>query len=79
MVPSPNVAEDHQTKNTLALVNENAAIMVRDSEVSTHLFDVITGLVHNNDKKEILKKNISKMGVQNSASLIADEVLKLVK
>ncbi len=79
LVPSPNVAEDHQTKNAMALVNAGAAIMVSDCQVGDSLFDIVTGLVHDEDKKEILKKNIVKMGVQNSASLIADEVLKLIR
>jgi UDP-N-acetylglucosamine--N-acetylmuramyl-(pentapeptide) pyrophosphoryl-undecaprenol N-acetylglucosamine transferase len=79
LVPSPNVAEDHQTKNAMALVNAGAAIMVSDSQVRDSLFDIVTDLVHDEDKKEILKNNIVKMGVQNSASLIADEVLNLIR
>jgi len=77
LVPSPNVAEDHQTKNAMALVNKNAAIMVKDSNAKTELVDWVLNLVHNEDKMDDLSKNIEGMALRDSAKIIAEEVLKL--
>ena len=77
LVPSPNVAEDHQTKNAMALVNKNAAIMVKDSNAKTELVDWVLNLVHNEDKMDDLSKNIEGMALRYSAKIIAEEVLKL--
>ena len=79
LVPSPNVAEDHQTKNAMSLVNNNAAIIIKDSETKEKLILEAIRLV--NDKKEIekLSSNISKGKRLMSDELIAKEVLKLVK
>jgi UDP-N-acetylglucosamine--N-acetylmuramyl-(pentapeptide) pyrophosphoryl-undecaprenol N-acetylglucosamine transferase len=77
LVPSPNVAEDHQTKNAMALVNKNAAIMVKDSTAETELVDRLLNLVHDKDKMIDLSKNIQRMALRDSAKIIAEEVLKL--
>ncbi|MGM0503706.1 MAG: undecaprenyldiphospho-muramoylpentapeptide beta-N-acetylglucosaminyltransferase [Bacteroidota bacterium] len=77
LVPSPNVAEDHQTKNAMALVNKNAAIMVKDSNAKTELVDRVLNLVHDEDKMDDLSKNIKGMALRDSAKIIAEEVLKL--
>jgi len=78
LVPSPNVAEDHQTKNAQVLVKNRAAIMVKDSEAGETLLNTILELSTDKKKKEILSLNIRKMTVRNSSDLIADEVLKLM-
>jgi len=77
LVPSPNVAEDHQTKNALALVNKEAALLVRDSEAKNELVKTAIALLNNNTQQQTLSNNISKMAFHNSANVIAREVLKL--
>ncbi len=77
LVPSPNVAEDHQTKNAMALVNKNAALLVKDAEASADLINKAIGLLKDTNKQEELSKNISTMAFLNSANVIAKEVLKL--
>ncbi|MEN7548871.1 undecaprenyldiphospho-muramoylpentapeptide beta-N-acetylglucosaminyltransferase [Rapidithrix thailandica] len=79
LIPSPNVAEDHQTKNAMALVNEKAAIMVKDSEAREQFTEVVLDLLHDDEKREDLSKNICKLGKPNAAKDIAEEVLNLVK
>ncbi len=79
LVPSPNVAEDHQTKNAQVLVKNRAAIMVKDSEAGETLLNTVLELSADKKKKELLSLNIREMTVRNSADLIADEVLKLMK
>ncbi len=78
LVPSPNVAEDHQTKNALALVEKNAAILVKDNEAAEKLVDVAIELVENEELKNTLSENIKKLAVRNSAEIIADEIYSLV-
>jgi len=78
-VPSPNVAEDHQTKNAMALVNQNAAILVKDVEAKEKLVDQTLALVKDEMQKEKLSVNIAKMAFNDSAEIIADEVIKLIK
>lgn len=77
LVPSPNVAEDHQTKNAMALVNKEAAILVSDAEAAQLLIPNALDLISNNAKQVTLSNNISKMAFENSANVIANEVLKL--
>lgn len=77
LVPSPNVAEDHQTKNAMALVNKEAAILVKDAEAHAQLVNVAMELIANTNKQVTLSNNISKMAYHNSAGVIAAEVLKL--
>lgn len=77
LVPSPNVAEDHQTKNAMALVNKNAAIYVKDSEAVNVLLKTAIQTVGNASTLESLKENILKLGKKNSADVIADQVIKL--
>ncbi len=77
LVPSPNVAEDHQTKNAMALVNRNAAIYVKDSEAPEVLMKQAIETVNNDEKLKALRENILKLGLKNSADVIADEVIKL--
>jgi UDP-N-acetylglucosamine--N-acetylmuramyl-(pentapeptide) pyrophosphoryl-undecaprenol N-acetylglucosamine transferase len=77
LVPSPNVAEDHQTKNAMALVNKNAAVYVKDSEAPDTLLRTALEIVHNDDKLLALNENIKKLGLKNSADVIADKVVEL--
>lgn len=78
LVPSPNVAEDHQTKNAMALVDKSAAIMVKDIEAKNDLGKTLTELLKDNKKQEELTKNIKKLAIADSSKLIVDEVLKLI-
>ena len=77
LVPSPNVSEDHQTKNAMALVDKDAAIYVADANVKEELVDRAIETVNDEMKIALLEANIVKMGKPNAASEIADEVLKL--
>ncbi len=77
LVPSPNVAEDHQTKNALALVEKSAALYVKDNEAQTKLINLAIETVHQEDILKDLGINIKKLAFTNSASIIAKEVYKL--
>lgn len=77
LVPSPNVAEDHQTKNALALVDKQAAICVKDSEAESALMDIALSTINDGQKLEELSKNIAKLALPDSAKIIAQEVIKL--
>jgi UDP-N-acetylglucosamine--N-acetylmuramyl-(pentapeptide) pyrophosphoryl-undecaprenol N-acetylglucosamine transferase len=77
LVPSPNVAEDHQTKNALALTYKNAAVMLRDEDAVKRLVDEAIKLVSDNKEREILSENIKKMADRDADVRIANEVLKL--
>lgn len=79
LVPSPNVAEDHQTKNALALVNKEAALYVKDSEAKDKLIDTAIEAVHQDGLLKKLSTNIAKLAFPNSASIIAQEVCKLAE
>ena len=77
LVPSPNVAEDHQTKNAMALVNVKAAIYVKDSEASKLLLPLAIDTVKDEEKLASLKEHILKLALPDSAEIIAKEVIKL--
>lgn len=77
LVPSPNVAEDHQTKNALALVNKGAALYVKDSEATQKLLDLAIATVGQADTLTKLSTNIAKLAFKDSANVIANEVYKL--
>ena len=79
LVPSPNVAEDHQTKNALALVNKQAALLVRDAEAREKLLPLALQTVKDDAKLASLSENIKKLGKGNAAGVIAQEVLRLIK
>lgn len=78
LVPSPNVAEDHQTKNAMALVEKDAAVCVRDSEVNDRLFAEIENLVYNEHRLNKMSINIKAMANADSADRIAREILKII-
>ena len=79
LVPSPNVAEDHQTKNALALVQKNAALYVPDAEARRTLLPLAINTVADHEKLESLSHNIIQLARPNAASDIADEVIKLAE
>lgn len=79
LVPSPNVAEDHQTKNALALSTKGAAIFVKDSEARNTLIKTVLEAVNDDNKLSALGENAGKLAFKDSASKIAEEVYKLAK
>ena len=79
LVPSPNVAEDHQTKNALALVDKNAALYVKDAEAQEQLLDKAIEAVNQPDLLNNLSKNIAGLAFTDSANVIAKEVIKLAE
>ncbi len=79
LLPSPNVAEDHQTKNAMALVNVNAAILVKDIDAKNNLITETLRLINDSNKQADLVKNISTFSLPNAAELIVDEIIKLMK
>lgn len=79
LVPSPNVAEDHQTKNALALVNKNAALYVKDADAKELLLDKSIETVNQPELLNNLSKNIAELAFTNSANVIAKEVIKLAE
>ena len=79
LVPSPNVAEDHQTQNAQSLVNKNSALMVKDVESRRKLVEEIKSLSRNKDLKKELSRNIKKLAVKDAADRIVDLSLELVK
>ena len=79
LVPSPNVAEDHQTKNAMALATRNAALMVTDAEAPQKLIDLAISTVNDDTQLKSLSENVLKMALPNSAEIIAKEVIKLAE
>ncbi|MGE0568672.1 MAG: undecaprenyldiphospho-muramoylpentapeptide beta-N-acetylglucosaminyltransferase [Bacteroidia bacterium] len=78
LVPSPNVAEDHQTKNAMALVNKNATILVKDAEAENNLINVAINLLSDEKKCTELATNANTLAVKNSAELIVQEIKKIL-
>ena len=79
LVPSPNVAEDHQTKNAMALVNKEAALYVKDADAPNTLLSLALRTIADDKKLKSLSENVKKMGLKDSADIIADEVMRLIK
>ena len=77
LVPSPNVAEDHQTKNAMALVDKDAALYVKDSEAPEKVIELAIKTVKDEEKLSSLRTNILKLALPNSADIIADEVIRI--
>ena len=78
LVPSPNVAEDHQTKNALALVEKEAALYVKDADAPARLIDLALRTVADDAKLHSLSEHILRLALPDSANTIAREVLKLI-
>lgn len=79
LVPSPNVAEDHQTHNAMALVNKDAAVLVKDVDADKDLISTALTLINDEAKLNELSNNTKKMAQFDSANRIADEVVNLIK
>ena len=79
LVPSPNVAEDHQTHNAMALVNKQAALLVRDADAPEQLIPLALETVVNTERLQELGKNAAAMALRDSARIIAEEVIKLAE
>ena len=79
LVPSPNVAEDHQTKNALALVQKEAALYVPDADARRTLLPLAINTVTDHDKLDSLSRHIRQLAKPNAASDIADEVIRLAR
>ena len=79
LVPSPNVAEDHQTHNAMALARKDAALLVKDAEAEKDLIPTAIDLIFDDKKLEEISINVSALAERDSARRIADEVMKLVK
>lgn len=78
LVPSPNVAEDHQTKNAMALVNKGAAVMIPDREVAERLGGEMNELLRQDGRRRLLSANILKLAMKDADEVIAKEVLKII-
>lgn len=78
-VPLPSAAEDHQTKNAMALVNQNAALLVNDAGAKENLIPTLIDLVKDEEQQQKIANNVAKMAFNDSANIIADEVIKLIK
>lgn len=78
LVPSPNVAEDHQTKNAQALVDKEAAIMISDGEAEARLVDTALDVVHDDGCLRALSRNIERLALHQSADRIVDEIVKII-
>lgn len=78
-IPSPNVAEDHQTKNAEAIVNKGGALLLKEAQLDTQFQPVFADLVSNSDKQQKLSENIKKMAKPNATKDIVEEVVKLLK
>ncbi|MCY1226082.1 UDP-N-acetylglucosamine transferase [compost metagenome] len=78
-IPSPNVAEDHQTKNAKAIVDKNGALMIKENELDTKFTSVFNNLLSDKNLQENLSENIKKMAMPNATKDIVDEIIKLVE
>jgi UDP-N-acetylglucosamine--N-acetylmuramyl-(pentapeptide) pyrophosphoryl-undecaprenol N-acetylglucosamine transferase len=78
-IPSPNVAEDHQTKNAQAIVNKHGAILLKESELESQFKITFEALLKDQGKQENLSKNIKQLALPNATKEIVDEIIKIVK
>ncbi|MBR5299617.1 MAG: undecaprenyldiphospho-muramoylpentapeptide beta-N-acetylglucosaminyltransferase [Bacteroidales bacterium] len=78
-VPSPNVTEDHQTHNAMALVNKEAGMIVKDSEAAEKLMKTACGLIENPEKIALIEKNVEKLAKGDAAMTIAEHIYKTIR
>ena len=78
-IPSPNVAEDHQTKNAKAISDKNGAILIKESELETQFETIFSDLISNESKKSELSQNIKKLAKPNATKDIVEEIIKLIE
>ena len=79
LVPSPNVAEDHQTHNAMALVRKDAGVLVKDIDAKDQMVATALSLIHDTARLEALRANILTLALPDSAKRIAEEVMKLAQ
>lgn len=79
LVPSPNVAEDHQRKNAKALVKQNAAKMILDNDLDDKLYEVVNNLINNEDQLELMKAELIKLAKPDAAKDIATAIIEIGK
>ena len=77
-VPSPFVAEDHQTKNAMALVNKGAGLLVKDADAQTHLITELIKLINDDERRHQFTVNIAALAIPDAAQRIASEVMSLI-
>ena len=77
-IPSPNVAEDHQTKNAKAISDKNAALYIAESDLNQRFKDVFTGLLNSVELRENLSKNIKALARTEATTIIVDEIEKMI-
>ena len=78
LVPSPNVSEDHQTKNAMALVSKNAAVLVKDSEAREKLMPTAIQIINSSEEQNKLIEEITKLGKPMATFSIVDEIEKII-
>jgi UDP-N-acetylglucosamine--N-acetylmuramyl-(pentapeptide) pyrophosphoryl-undecaprenol N-acetylglucosamine transferase len=78
-VPYPFAAEDHQTANAMHLVNHQAALIVKDAEVSAKLFSTMVSLAKNEDQQQTLSNNIASLAITDADTVIAQKVLSYIR
>jgi UDP-N-acetylglucosamine--N-acetylmuramyl-(pentapeptide) pyrophosphoryl-undecaprenol N-acetylglucosamine transferase len=78
-IPSPNVAEDHQTKNAMAISEKNAALLIKESELDSNFEKQFSALITSEEKQKSLSENIRKLAKPNATKDIVEEILKLIK
>jgi UDP-N-acetylglucosamine--N-acetylmuramyl-(pentapeptide) pyrophosphoryl-undecaprenol N-acetylglucosamine transferase len=78
-IPSPNVAEDHQTKNAQSIVDKNGAILIKEKELDSAFESTFSNLITNENKQNELSQNIKKLALPNATKAIVEEILKLIK
>lgn len=78
-IPSPNVAEDHQTKNAKAIVDKEGAILIREGELDTQFTTIFSNLLHDSELQNSLGRNIKQLAKPNATKEIVDEIIKLIK
>ncbi len=76
-IPSPNVAEDHQTKNAMSIVKKDAAVMIKESELDTFR-EIFAGLVEDKVKRDSLSANIKSLALPDATEQIVDEIEKIL-
>ena len=79
LIPSPNVAEDHQTKNAKALSDKNAAVLMPDNMIAKNLVNEVISLLTDVNKRKELSENILKMAIKDADKRIAEVVFKLIE
>jgi len=79
LIPSPNVSEDHQTKNAKALSDKNAAILLKDADAQTELKKLVLNLAKDSNKMEVMSQNIKKLAKPNATEEIVNQIEQLIK